>query len=105
MACLGCGLCFSGVLQGKFKQSVKSVYMVLPRSQLESLQDLNDDDLRVAAVSELSGSIIGRPLKEGGVQLLSAILQQRCGMGLAAEAVTGAAAPSMAGAAVPLPLQ
>lgn len=57
--------------------------MVLPRSQLEGLQDLSDDDLRVAAVQELGGSLVGRPLSTGVVQLLEAILKHRHGMGLA----------------------
>jgi hypothetical protein len=56
--------------------------MVLPRVQLEELQDVTDDELRIAAVLELGGSLIGRTLKAGGVALLDAIWRERHGEGL-----------------------
>lgn len=77
-SCLPAGAC-QGHPQG---QPLNAVYMVLPRVQLEELQDVTDDELRIAAVLELGGSLIGRTLKAGGVALLDAIWRERHGEGL-----------------------
>ena len=65
---------------------MRVVYLVLPVAQLEALQDLADDDLRVAAVSELGAALVGRPLSSTGVQLLQAILKHRHGVAFSQDA-------------------
>jgi hypothetical protein len=92
-----CMLLHAGGMPGsKAHQPVSALYFVLSRRQLQQLQNLRGDVVRIAAVRELGSALIGRSLRAGDVALLDAIWRQRHGVGLIDVGPNGTPEPAAA---------